>query len=60
MAFFIQYNEQGNIGATVLGDRAPLHPRQLVFEEWFETTNLKVDVATGQLVEKEPEPDLAG
>lgn len=50
MPFIIQYDEAGNIGATVDTNGAiPDHPRQLVFEEAVDTTGKKVNLLTGEL-----------
>ncbi len=49
MAFFIQYDEAGNISGTVTGDRQPEHPRQLVLDTPVQTEGKKVNIETLEL-----------
>lgn len=56
MAFFIQYDELGNITATVqCYAGAPVCERQLTFDSFVETNNKKVDLNSLILVDI-PEP----
>lgn len=53
--FYIQYDEQGNISATVNTDiGAPAAPRQLAFDTWQDTTGLMVDPVALTLI---PDPN---
>ena len=61
--FYIQYDEQGNIGATVTSGTAPVHPRQLVYNEPVDIKGKYVNPETNQLEDDirpipEPEPEL--
>lgn len=45
--FYIQYDEVGNISATVnTSSAAPIYPRQLSFDEPFSTSGKMVDINT--------------
>lgn len=51
MMFYVQYDESGNIVATVNSMSAPVHPRQLAFDEYQDTVNKRVDLNTLELVD---------
>lgn len=47
MAFYVQYDDFGNIGSTVQTDGpAPLCDRQISFEEPVDTLNKQVNLET--------------
>jgi hypothetical protein len=50
MTFYIQYDESGNISATInTGAPAPDFPRQIVFDTPVETTGKCVNLTTLEL-----------
>lgn len=57
--FYVQYDENGNIGGTVITNNAPICERQLSFDEPFDTAGKMVDLATLTLIDAPiPEPTL--
>lgn len=52
MPFYVQYDEEGNVTATVWSDQRPDRDRQLAFDGPVETANRKV--VGGRLVEVAP------
>ncbi|WP_337187590.1 hypothetical protein [Phenylobacterium sp.] len=48
--FYIQYNEDGYITATVTASQAPLRKAQIELPEPIDVTGLMVDVETGELI----------
>lgn len=52
MTQYIQYDENGNITATVISDLpAPAHDRQIVLDDAIDVTNKIVGISTGQLID---------
>lgn len=57
MTQYIQYDEEGNITAAIIGfGIAPEHPRQLMLDTPVDVAGKKIDVETGELVEIPAEP----
>lgn len=54
MAFYVQYDEEGNITGTVLGDLAPIFGRQLQFVDYVDTGNKRVNTETLELEDQPP------
>ena len=55
MAFYIQYDEFGNIGATVQTEKdPPICDRQLVFDNPIDTSGKMVDIATLTIINAPP------
>lgn len=54
MKQYIQYDDNGNITATVVGDKPPSHPRQIEAAPQTEIVGKKVHVASKALVDAPP------
>lgn len=57
MAFYVQYDEAGNVSATIntSGD-APDFPRQLTFDSYVQTSGQVVNLDTLELEDAPPAP----
>lgn len=62
MPFYVQYDELGNISATVGSLYAPNCNRQLAFDDYVDTDNKRVNLETLQLedIPAVPEDDGQG
>ena len=57
MTFYIQYNESGDVVATVQSfGKPPKHPRQLVFPEFIKTRGKRVNLERLELEDIQPPP----
>lgn len=59
MTFYVQYNETGDIVATVQSfndKKPPIHPRQLVFKDYTNLRNKRVNLETKELEDIPPPP----
>ena len=55
MTFYIQYNESGDVVATVQSfGKPPKHPRQLVFPEFIKTRGKRVNLEQLELEDIPP------